>query len=183
MNPAMTWGLLAAWVVHDAEELFTMDSWAQRHVPELRARHPWVPQRLWRAMSPDRARTATAIGGVGIVIAAASAAGGFTGGRSEFYQYVLVGFGLHAISHVVFSVLARGYTPGVVTAVLVVAPFSVWAWHGLSAAGRTGVFRGADVLTAIVLVPVVIGGIRVASRLVVDAVRRRRRPGATVASG
>ncbi|WP_425569479.1 HXXEE domain-containing protein [Nonomuraea salmonea] len=37
--------------------------------------------------------------------------------------------------HLAQAALFRGYTPGVVTAPLVVLPYAVWAWRRLRAAG------------------------------------------------
>jgi hypothetical protein len=115
-------------------------------------------------MTADRAEAAATIGTVGVLIAGAAAAGAATGGRSPAYQAVLIGFGAHAVSHVAFSVLARAYTPGVGTAVTVVAPFSAWAWRRLSTAGLTGSLRAADAVTAVALLPVVLGTARMVGR-------------------
>lgn len=116
----VTWGLLAAWIVHDVEELATMSKWTRKH--------RFVPD-----TSP--AQAATAIGAMGLVIAAAAAQGARTGGRSGFFQATLLGFGLHSISHVAASAALREYTPGVLTAPTVVAPFSIWAWRELKKSG------------------------------------------------
>ena len=132
---AATLGLLAAWALHDLEELATMPGWTSRARPRLHARLPWVPERVWARMdvSPAHARAAIAL--MGVAVAAASVAGARTNGRSGFYQRSLVAFGWHSVGHVAMSLATRGYTPGVVTAPLVVAPFSLWAWRALAAAG------------------------------------------------
>lgn len=132
---AATWGLLVAFVVHDAEELATMPEWTRRMSDELSVRYPGLPPQLLSALRMSPAHAATAIGLVGAVVAAAAYDGARTGGRSAFYQTVLAGFGMHSVSHVGQSIAARGYTPGVVTAPLVVAPFSWWAWNRLTEAG------------------------------------------------
>ncbi|MBW4720200.1 HXXEE domain-containing protein [Saccharothrix obliqua] len=119
----VTWGLLAAWVVHDLEELLTMPGWTRRH--------PVVP-------TTTPAQAAIAIGAVGAVVAAASAAGARTGGRSPFFQSVLTGFGLHSITHLAATAAHRGYTPGVATTPIVVIPFSAWALRRLRRAGVAG---------------------------------------------
>lgn len=160
-----TWGLLAAWTVHDAEELATMSRFSRKSPA-------WLPEL-------DQTHVTTAIGLMGGLVAAASAAGARTGGRSRFYQAVLVGFGFHAVSHVASAVVLRRYTPGLVTAPLVVAPFSLLAVRALRA-------RGVE-LTAgpesFGWLPVAIGGVhgaavlfRRAGRL---ALRRARVRGAT----
>ncbi|MER8000610.1 HXXEE domain-containing protein [Streptomyces sp. NPDC095613] len=161
--PAVTWGLLAAFVVHDLEELATMPGWAVAQADRLREACPRVPERVWSAMRVTPGHAATAIGLMGLVVAAASADGARTGGKSAFFQTVLAGFGLHAVSHVAQSAGLRGYTPGVVTAPLVVAPFSLWAWRELR---RGGVLKEVDtrgVVTSAALFPVGILGVHAAA--------------------
>lgn len=149
-----TWGLLVAWIVHDAEELATMARFSRR-APR------WIP-------TVDQAHVSTAIGLMGLLVAAASAAGARTGGRSGFYQAVLVGFGLHAGSHVGQAVLLRRYTPGLVTAPLVVAPF---AWRAVRALRE----RGVDLRSgagSYLWFPVTLGGVHGAAALLCRGARR-----------
>ncbi|WP_427895809.1 HXXEE domain-containing protein [Kribbella sp. GL6] len=120
----VAWGLLAAWMIHDLEELATMPSFSQS---------PDLPRPLTKVLPMSRTEAATAIGLTGVAMAAASAAGAATGGRSKFFQASLLGFGLHAGTHLAQSVALRRYTPGLVTTPLVVIPFSVWAWRRLQA--------------------------------------------------
>ncbi|TDW23969.1 HXXEE domain-containing protein [Kribbella kalugense] len=122
----VAWGLLAAWLVHDLEELATMPSFSQSGD---------LPQPLAKVLPMSRGEAATAIGLTGVAMAAASAAGAATGGRSKFFQASLMGFGLHAGTHIAQSVALRRYTPGLVTTPLVVIPFSIWAWRRLKADG------------------------------------------------
>lgn len=122
----LAWGLLAAWIVHDLEELATMPSFSQQ---------PDLPAPLTKVLPMSRREAATAIGLTGVAIAAASAAGAATGGRSKFFQASLMGFGLHAGTHLAQSVVMRRYTPGLITTPLVVIPFSVWACRRLKTEG------------------------------------------------
>ncbi|WP_433263905.1 HXXEE domain-containing protein [Actinosynnema sp. CS-041913] len=119
VSKKVTWGLLAAWVVHDLEELVTMPRWTRGN----------------RIPTTTPAQAAIAIGLVGIVVAAAAADGARTDGRSPFFHAVLTGFGLHAGTHVAASAILRQYTPGVLTAPTVVAPFSLWALRRLRREG------------------------------------------------
>ena len=90
---------------------------------------------MWERLGVAPAQAAVAVGLVGTVMAAAAAAGARSGGRSGLYQAVLAGFGWHAVGHLVQAVAMGGYAPGVVTAPVVVAPFSLWAWRRLRTAG------------------------------------------------
>lgn len=149
---AATWGLFLAWAVHDAEELLTMAGWVERARPRLSARFPRVPERVWDGLRVTPAQAGIAVAAMGAIMATAAARGARTGGRSRFYQAALAGFGLHAVTHVGQAAALRGYTPGSVTAPLVVAPFSAWAWRQL---GRADVRHpaGASVATAVALLP------------------------------
>ncbi|NJP99012.1 HXXEE domain-containing protein [Streptomyces zingiberis] len=184
--PAVTWGLLAAFAVHDLEELATMPGWAAAEVDRLRRRHPKVPERVWATMSVTPGHAATAIGLMGLVVGAASADGARTGGRSPFFQTVLAGFGLHAVSHVAQSAALGRYTPGVVTAPLVVAPFSLWAWRELRRAGVLQEVGTRNVVSGAMMFPLGILGVHLAAfgagRLARRA-RAPRRPAARLPSG
>ncbi|MET9800384.1 HXXEE domain-containing protein [Streptomyces sp. NPDC006368] len=161
--PAVTWGLLAAFAVHDLEELATMPAWASAQVDRLRESHPKVPERVWSAMSVTPGHAATAIGLMGLVVGAASADGARTGGRSPFFQTVLAGFGLHAVSHVAQSAALRRYTPGVVTTPLVVAPFSLWAWRELRRGGVLREVGTRNVVSSAMMFPLGILGVHAAA--------------------
>lgn len=140
-GPSVTFGLLAAWALHDAEELATLPRWLRSNAPKLRRRFPAVPEGVWqRAESLDGREFALAVGLVGTAVAAASAAGLATGGRSAVYQTALNGFGLHGLVHLAQSAAVRGYTPGAATSPLLVVPFTLWARGRLR---RAGVLRPA----------------------------------------
>ncbi len=131
----VAWGLLVAWIVHDLEELLTMPSWSQRAPAQIRAVLPQVPDAVLDKLPTSRAEVTAAIGLTGLVMAAAAASGARTGGSSKFFQASLVGFGLHAGTHLAQSAVLRRYTPGLVTTPLVVIPYSVWAWRRLKRSG------------------------------------------------
>lgn len=132
---SVTWGLLAAWAVHDLEELITMPAASRRAAARLRNSRPRLPDRIVDNIEISPVHAATAIAMMGGVMTAASAAGARTAGRSGLYQTALAGFGWHAVTHLAQVAALRTYTPGAVTAPLVVAPFSLWAWRRLKAAG------------------------------------------------
>jgi len=161
----VTFGLLAAWAVHDLEEVATMPGWARGQVAGLRRRYPRVPERVWRRLeSIDGREFAAAVGGMGGVVAIAAADGHRTGGRSGFYQAALNGFGLHGLVHLGQAVAVREYTPGVVTSPLVVIPFTLWARGRLGRAGVLRPVRPRDVATGLALAAVATVGTHVVAR-------------------
>ncbi|HEY3507271.1 MAG TPA: HXXEE domain-containing protein [Actinocatenispora sp.] len=168
VDKKVTWGLLAAWALNDLEELVTMAAWSRRAVPRLRDRHPKLPARVVDQLRTTGPEAAVAIGLMGAVVALAAYRGDRTGGRSLLYQSVLAAFGAHAATHVGSALAYRGYTPGVVTAPTVVAPFAAWAFWRLHRAG-VPIDRRA-LRAALPLMGAVTAGVHVAARA---ALRRR----------
>lgn len=128
-----TAGLFFAWLVHDVEEFFTMRETSRKFMAQLPERVPVPPE--WRESGLPQRHVAVGMSTMGLLMAAAAADGHRTGGRSAFYQTVLLGFGLHGIGHVGAAVAARGYVSGVVTSPTVVIPFWLGATRYLDAHG------------------------------------------------
>ncbi|WP_405699826.1 HXXEE domain-containing protein [Streptomyces sp. NBC_00069] len=158
-------GLLAAWAVHDLEEVATMGRWSRTRVPVLRERHPRVPDRIWdRLGSTDGREFARAVGVMGLVVAAAAADGYRTGGRSAFYQTSLNAFGLHGLVHLAQAAATRGYTPGAATSPLVVVPFTLWARGRLRRAGVLRPARARDAVQGLALAAAAAAGAQAVAR-------------------
>lgn len=164
----VTWGLLAAWAVHDAEELATMARWMREARPWLAERYPRVP---WERLEVSQRHASVAIALMGGVVAGTAAVGARTGGRSRAFQAVLAGFGAHGVVHLAQAAAVRGYTPGSVTAPLVVLPFTAWAWRRLRAAG-VPVRGGASTWAGLAALPLVLGGVHALAHVLT----RPRRP-------
>ncbi|MFD7440671.1 HXXEE domain-containing protein [Streptomyces sp. NPDC059909] len=169
VNPLVTYGLFAAWVLHDAEEVAFGPRWIRENLPALRKRFPDAPERVWRALEAvDEREFAVAVGAMATIVGAAAVAGARTGGRSGFYQGALSGFGLHGLVHLAQAAAFRGYTPGSVTSPLVVVPFALWARGRLRRAGVLRPTRPRDVLTGLALA----AGATVASHAVARSITR-----------
>ncbi|MGW4906269.1 HXXEE domain-containing protein [Streptomyces sp. NPDC004270] len=165
VGAGVTFGLLAAWAVHDLEEVATVPGWARGRVPGLRQRFPHVPERVWQRLeSMDGREFATAVAGMAVVVAGAAADGHRTGGRSGFYQGALNGFGLHALVHLAQAAAVRGYTPGAVTSPLVVIPFTLWARGRLRRAGVLRPTGPREALQGLALAAAATAGTHLAAR-------------------
>lgn len=122
---AATWGLLAAWAVHDAEELATMSSSSRDILSRFPEGVP-IPEE-WREHGVPQRHIVTGIGVMAAVMTAAAADGARTRGASTLYRGTLLGFGLHGFGHLASAAALRRYAPGVVTSPVVVIPFWLWA--------------------------------------------------------
>lgn len=170
----VTWGLLVAWIVHDTEELLATPRFAPRVAATMRQRFPRLLAAASRMMDIGAGRMALAILLIGVLVAVAAEEGARTGGRSAFFQVVLAGFGIHAVFHVGATIATRGYTPGVVTAVLVVAPFSVRAWLQLQRVGLIDGYGPLLLLIGLASIPVSLIAAHLLAYLLLQAVRAGR---------
>ena len=168
-------GLFGAWLVHDLEELVTL----RHHCGVVIARIPQavpLPARI-RADGLSQTHVSVAVGAMGGVVAGAAVSGMASRGRSTYFRAVLLGFGLHGFGHLLGSAVTRRYTPGVVTAGLVVIPFWLRARGALAGEG----VRDADRTTILLAcsTPAVVVGVHL---LTGWALARREEVGAPQAS-
>ncbi|WP_370415116.1 HXXEE domain-containing protein [Streptomyces fradiae] len=172
INSAVTYGLFAAWALHDTEEVVYGPGWMRENLPGLKERFPGVPDAVWQALgSVDDREFRAAVGVMAAIVGAAAVAGHRTGGRSAFYQGALNGFGLHGLVHLAQAAAVRGVTPGSVTSPLLVIPFTLWARGRLRRAGVLRPTRGRDVLAGLALA----GGATAVSHAVARRLTRRPR--------
>lgn len=127
---AATVGLFFSWLAHDLEEFATMPGRPHPFVGRL----PFLPEDV-REEGLSREQAYVALSLMGALMAAASADGYRTRGRSGFYQSMLFGYGMHTFIHLGSAALARGYTSGSATALPVVLPFWLFARRVLRADG------------------------------------------------
>lgn len=148
--------LFAAWALHDIEEALAFPSSCDKlaeatGIESLR-------------MSP--AQSWAAVGMAGAVVATASIRGARTRGRSSLYRAVIAGLESHVATYVGMSLLAGGYSAGMVTAVTVMLPGTRYARLELARNGAPLTRRDTAVGLAL-LGPVALGA-HVASRLLLS---------------
>lgn len=163
VHPAVTWGLLVSWLVHDLEEVATVGAFAHAYERRFGRRLPVTPEQM-----------AVAVTVMGLLVGVASARGASSGGRSTLFRQVLLAHAAHSVSHVGASVVMRSYTPGVVSAAAVVGPHGWWALRRLR---ETGSWAGADQLVQLrTAVPGAVVAAVAAHLLAREILRGRRLP-------
>ncbi|HKQ04120.1 MAG TPA: HXXEE domain-containing protein [Blastocatellia bacterium] len=133
------WVLPAAFVLHDAEELATMPAWVASHRSQIETLLSAVGAGDAAAALPTTfARAGVAIGCMMIVFVVITA-GVWSRPASPVWRVAYGGllgaFFLHAFTHMAQSVAFGGYTPGVVSAVVIVVPASVFVYRKLTRRG------------------------------------------------
>lgn len=156
----MIWAFPLAFVVHDLEEILTMERFVQKN----RERFP-KPLRGFAAITTLQFTIGVTILFALILLAL------FLATRPQrdmtLFTICLAIFLLHVITHVALSFFFRSYTPGLVTAVLVVLPYSLYAFHRLF---TDGLLSTDDVTTsllvgAVLAVPIIVGVRQLGKRL------------------
>ena len=108
------WLLPLAFVVHDAEEIFTMPAWFTAHEHPASLGHVALAIAFFFALF--------------IVITAGVSLRPRSFAWRALYGGLLGTFLLHGFVHVAQAIAFLAYTPGLITAVLVVLPASAYLW-------------------------------------------------------
>jgi len=126
---SLMWLFLAAFMIHDFEEIIVVESWMKKNYQRI---HPLVPKsigNLLREMSGVKSsQFAVAVFVEFIVFIPVTYL------AVEHKHYVLfVGFNallfIHVFTHLAQSIFVKSYTPGVVTGLLVVLPYSLYLFY------------------------------------------------------
>jgi hypothetical protein len=130
------WLLPAAFVVHDSEEILTMPSWIARHEPLVQAIRRIGPfgDRVVANLPRTTGAVATAVAVELMVLVIATAwltRHPRRGLGLDIYCVLLGLFVGHSVTHVGLAILFRGYTPGVITAVVLIPPMGLFLYRRL----------------------------------------------------
>lgn len=168
-NVLVLWLLPVSWLLHDVEELATIGRWSRRWPPDRRDDLSAVQRRFAGAVASTPHRFTVAAALVGGVVVGATVAGVLdpNGLGIRIYTTILGGYLLHAFVHLGQSVVFRGYTPGLVTATIVVIPASISLYWRLLSAGLVdlGTVSTTGVLGLVLFVPIVFGANRLSKRI------------------
>ena len=137
---AAAWLLPLAFVIHDGEEILTMPRWIAEHRPLLeRIAHTGAPaRRVVDNLPTTTAQVAVAVAVELAVLLFATvlfSRGPRPGPALYFYAAALGVFTAHSLTHLGQTLLLGAYTPGVVTAVLIVPAAGVYLYKRLFEAG------------------------------------------------
>ena len=121
------WTFPLAFLIHDLEEIMTMERFRR----EKRERFPAFLQNI---VAITTRQFILAVGFLFALILPISYLATRSPRQMDFFTTGLAIFFVHVFGHVAQSLFMRAYTPGVITAVLVVLPYSLYGFHRLFAA-------------------------------------------------
>lgn len=127
------WAGPVVFLIHDLEELATIEDWTRLHGDRL-------PE-VFRSLLPiSTAEFGVAIAALLLVFIAVSwladRAKGDGGRAVDFFVLLVAVLGTNAVGHVAQAILLGAYVPGLLTAVLFGLPYACW---GLATVTRSGI--------------------------------------------
>ncbi|MFF2479856.1 HXXEE domain-containing protein [Paenibacillus sp. NPDC058071] len=134
-SAALIWLFLAAFMIHDLEEIIVMEGWMRKHHSSLQKRLPRTFARLIGKLGPmTGSRFAVPVAFELIAFIPIT----FYAAERQQYAFFLginaIMF-IHVFTHLGQSFLLKRYTPGVVTAVVVALPYSAYLFYRLISDG------------------------------------------------
>lgn len=155
----LIWLFLPLFLIHDLEEIITVESWYGTHESRLKARLPRIIQtKIDAALSLKSSQFAVAV----LLELTLLLPFTYLAAEKDTYLWFLsanVIFFLHVFTHVAQSVRLKTYTPGVVTAIAIVLPYTSYLFWRLTTEGTVNwqqLYRSLPV--GLLLLPVVLLG-------------------------
>jgi hypothetical protein len=148
------WAAPAVFVVHDGEELATMIPWLRQH----RAALPDVVRSV-ADVSAHQLALAMLVLLAGLLAAAWDGARrARRGARPTLFLLLAGALAGNGLTHVGQALLFRGYTPGLVTALLIVLPYGLGLGRQLDRAGMVSTrgWAGYVALGLVLQVPIIL---------------------------
>jgi hypothetical protein len=163
----LIWLFPVFFMIHDFEEIIWVESWTEIHVETLYATVPKPFKRVvksFHGMKSSQFAVAVALEFIIFLPVTLMA--------SDFHHYLLfIGFNLilflHVFTHLGQSLLLKMYTPGVVTAVFVLPPYTFYLFHRFAHAGILHWGNAwISLLAAMPLLPIILLGHRLGKLIV-----------------
>ncbi len=132
---SLIWLFIAAFMIHDFEEIIFIESWTSKHYEAVYLLLPKPLRRgfrLFRNIKSSQFSVAVALEFIVFVPVTLLAA--------DFHHFLFfIGFNaillIHVLTHLGQSIFFKMYTPGVITALFVTLPYSVYLFFRLYEAG------------------------------------------------
>ncbi|WP_409369650.1 HXXEE domain-containing protein [Lysinibacillus sp. 38-6] len=133
----LIWLFPVFFIIHDFEEIIMLEHWLHHHRHKLYKRLPYpLADRIVKQFSMTTAQFAVAVLVVFIVVSGATIAASqylYNGNVMKLYVFIVVTlvFFIHALTHIGQTILLRSITPGSVTSLFVIIPYSMLLYSSL----------------------------------------------------
>lgn len=126
----LIWLFPVMFILHDFEEIILAERWVQRHSQRIREKFsPKLANRILNQFSMSTAQFAVAVLVVFLFVASSTLLASQyvttgTFGDIHIFLVLMLVFFLHAFTHMAQSIFFQSVTPGVITSVIIVLPYS-----------------------------------------------------------
>jgi hypothetical protein len=127
--PNAIWLFVIIFMLHDFEEIISVEHWANNTKSKLNERNTWINQRIWsfwNVNSYSFAKRDVVIFMVMSIITVITIFNLHQTWSIPLYTSFLVFILFHNILHIIQTIMLRTYTPGLYTAILLVTPYSIF---------------------------------------------------------
>ncbi|MDQ1143987.1 hypothetical protein QE429_000814 [Bacillus sp. SORGH_AS 510] len=126
----LIWLFLVMFILHDFEEIIMAERWVQQHSQRIKEKFPpKLANRILNQFSMSTAQFAVAVLVVFLLVASSTLLASQyvttgTFGNIHIFLVIMLVFFLHAFTHIAQSTFFQSVTPGVITSVIIVLPYS-----------------------------------------------------------
>ncbi|SFA76576.1 Protein of unknown function with HXXEE motif-containing protein [Bacillus sp. cl95] len=123
------WLFVIIFMLHDFEEIISVEHWANNNKSKLSERNTWINQRIWsfwNVNSYSFAKRDVVIFMVMSLITVITIFNLHQTWSIHLYTSFLVFILFHNVLHILQTIMLRTYTPGLYTAILLVTPYSIF---------------------------------------------------------
>lgn len=128
---SLFWLFPITFMFHDFEEILTIEKWIQNNRETVQRKLPLFAQKLFgSSFRMNTLNFATDVFWVYVLIVVVTVSAVFF----DFYLLFLATlhlFFIHVFTHVGQAIYLRMYTPGVITSIVLVLPYSIYAYYRL----------------------------------------------------
>ena len=127
--PNAIWLFVIIFMLHDFEEIISVEHWANNTKSKLNERNTWINQRIWsfwNVNSYSFAKRDVVIFMVMSIITVITIFNLHQTWSISLYTSFLVFILFHNVLHIIQTIMLRTYTPGLYTAILLVTPYSIF---------------------------------------------------------
>lgn len=161
----LIWSFLIIFMIHNFEEIITIEKWFQKTYPNIRERFPAVARKEIEKMKVTSAATFSIA--VCVLFIVASALVIITIITEQYFLFIGLNifFALNIITHPVQSLFLRTYVPGVLTTFILIIPYNVILFNELITLGLMDFSTiGRALIVTILFIPMLLISHKIAEK-------------------
>lgn len=123
------WMFVIIFMLHDFEEIISVEHWADKNKSKLNKNNSWLIQRIWSFWNVNSYSFAKRDVFIFLAMSLITIITIFNLHQNwsiTFYTSFLLIVLVHNVLHILQTILLKAYTPGLYTAILLVTPYTIF---------------------------------------------------------